>query len=47
MNGKIKGYFRYILGEVPLEREIYRYSGKELSKEDLEQNDIVKKLIES
>lgn len=41
-----KRLFSYILGEVPKEREIYRYSGKELSGEELEQNEIIKKINE-
>ena len=41
-----KRLLSYILGEVPLEREIYRYSGKELSKEELDQNDIIEKINE-
>ena len=34
-----KRLFSYILGEVPKERELYRYSGKELSGEELEKNE--------
>ena len=41
-----KRLFSYILGEVPKERELYRYSGKELSGEELEQNEIIKKINE-
>jgi hypothetical protein len=41
-----KKLISYLLGEVPLERELDRYSGKELSKEELEQNDIIKKINE-
>ena len=39
-----KRLFSYILGEVPKERELYRYSGKELSGEELEQKYQVKYL---
>ena len=41
-----KRLFSYILGELPKERELYRYSGKELSGEELEQNEIIKKINE-
>ena len=34
----------YLIGEVPLERKINRYSGKELTKEQLEQNEIIEKI---
>ena len=36
----------YLMGEVPLERELYRYSGKELTKEQLEQNKITNQINE-
>ena len=34
----------YLMGKVPLERELYRYSGKELTKEQLEQNRITNQI---
>lgn len=34
----------YLIGKIPLERERYRYSGRELTKEQLEQNDIIEKI---
>ena len=41
-----KRLISYLLGEVPMERELDRYSGKELSSEALEQNEIIKKINE-
>lgn len=41
-----KRLLSYILGEIPTERELYRYSGKELSSDELEQNKIIKKINE-
>lgn len=41
-----KSLFSYILGELPFERELNRYSGKELSKEELEQNKLIKQINE-
>lgn len=34
----------YLIGKIPLERERYRYSGRELTKEQLEQNNIIEKI---
>lgn len=33
--------FSYILGELPLERELNRYTGKELTKDQIKQNEII------
>ena len=41
-----KRLLSYILGEVPIERELYRYSGNELSSEEQEQNEIIKRINE-
>ena len=41
-----KKFFSYIIGEIPLERERYRYSGKELTKEQIKQNEIICKINE-
>lgn len=41
-----KRLFSYILGEIPIERELYRYSGNELSSEEQEQNEIIKRINE-
>lgn len=36
-----KTLISYLMGKVPLERELYRYSGKELTKEQLAQNKLI------
>lgn len=36
-----KRLFSYILGELPLEREVNRYTGKELTKDQINQSDII------
>lgn len=41
-----KRLISYILGEVPIEKNLYRYSGKELSSEEQEQNEIIEKINE-
>ena len=41
-----KRLLSYMLGEVPTERELYRYSGKKLSSEELKQNEIIKRINE-
>lgn len=41
-----KRLLSYLLGELPTERELYRYSGKELSSEELKQNEIIRKINE-
>ena len=40
------GLTSYIAGEVPLEREEYRYAGREMSVEQIEQNTIIKQINE-
>ena len=39
-----KNLISYLIGQVSLERELYRYSGRELSKEQLEQNNLIQKI---
>lgn len=39
-----KNLVSYLIGKVPLERELYRYSGRELSEEQLEQNNLIQKI---
>jgi len=39
-----KNLISYLIGKVPLERELYRYSGKELTKEQLEQNKLIQEI---
>lgn len=41
-----KWIFSYMLGELPLERELYRYSGEELTQKQIEQNKIVNRINE-
>ena len=41
-----KRLFSYILGELPLEREVNWYVGKELTKDQIKQREIVKKINE-
>lgn len=36
----------YILGKLPLERELNRYTGKELTKDQIKQNDIINNINE-
>ena len=39
-----KNLISYLIGKVPLERELYRYSGKELTAEQIEQNKLIQKI---
>ena len=41
-----KRLFSYILGELPLEREVNRYLGKELTKDQIKQNEIINNINE-
>ncbi len=41
-----KRLFSYILGELPLEREVNRYVGKELTKDQIKQSEIINKINE-
>lgn len=41
-----KNLFSFLIGELPLEREVYRHLGKDLTSEQLKQNDVVKSINE-